>query len=175
MKSFITLTAALATTVLAVPLIEYGSDEPTYGLESSPIDKQTVGGLSTPSAFTSTLNSKTAPINYGNLNMGTGMMPSQVVHYGIEDHPDHEYISPVLLSTTAKEADFQLAKAEKAGHLINADVDVGKLNLAQLSKYADLQDEQDPAKWGWGMGGWGWRMRGPWGMRGWGWRRRRWF
>ncbi|KAG0030201.1 hypothetical protein BGZ81_002969, partial [Podila clonocystis] len=80
-----------------------------------------VGGLSTPSTFSHTLNTKTAPVNYGNLNMGTGMMPSQITHYGTENQPDHGYISPVLVSTTAKEVDYQVAKAEKAKNQINAD------------------------------------------------------
>ncbi|KAF9198525.1 hypothetical protein BGZ49_000638, partial [Haplosporangium sp. Z 27] len=177
MKSILALCAVIAV-ASASPLIDYSSkaDNPS---ESSPSSKQSIGGLSSPSSFASSLNTKEAPINYGNLNMGTGMMPSQIVHYGTEDHPDHAEISPTLVSTTAKEVDFQVAKADKAGHLVNADVDVGKLNAAGFNKRLGLtndgtfdDDEDDISKWGWG---WGWGHH-SWGYpMGWGWRRHRHF
>ncbi|KAG0324519.1 hypothetical protein BGZ99_001714 [Dissophora globulifera] len=168
MKTFIALGTALATTVSAIPLIEYGS-KPFSALDSSPIEKQAIGGLSNPMA---TVNTKTSPTNYGNLNMGTGMMPSQIVHYGTENQPDHGYISPILVSTTAKEAEFQLAKAEKAGPLVNADLDIGKLNLAKSRSVADLEDDEDPAKW---MMGWDYPRRYGWRPRRYRYRYRYWY
>ncbi|KAF9345338.1 hypothetical protein BGX26_003260 [Mortierella sp. AD094] len=174
MKSILALSAFLVA-VSASPLIEYSSKADS-SLDSSPTGKQKIGGLSSPTTFASSLNTKTAPVNYGNLNMGTGMMPSQIVHYGTEDHPDHAQIAPTLISTTAKEVDFQVAKADKAGRLVNADVDVGKLNYAGFNKHMDLtndgetnEDEDDLSKWGWGWG-WGHSWGHPWG---WGWRRYR--
>ncbi|KAF9566621.1 hypothetical protein EC968_003713 [Mortierella alpina] len=185
MNIIFTICAALATTAYAAPLVEFGDNPSALVAPGAKLDakigKVDIGGLETPSAFSSTLNTKTAPINYGNLNQGTGMMPSQVVHYGTENQPDRGYISPVLVSTTAKDAMFQLAKAEKAGGgLFNLETDVGKLEFPR-GKYADVNaedyyhgddddDDDDPAKWRrrrhWG------RWRRPWG-RHWG-RRGRW-
>ncbi|KAG0197742.1 hypothetical protein BGX28_008737, partial [Mortierella sp. GBA30] len=174
--AILSLTAALATTAIAAPLVEYGSYPSSMVAPGSSVEAQVgkldIGGLQTPSAFSSTLNTKTAPINYGNLNQGTGMMPSQVVHYGTENQPDRGYISPILISTTAKDATFQVAKAEKAaGGLINADLDVGKLQHtkytdvntvdAATGEYGDDDDEnEDPAKWGWS----GYYRQGYWGQ-----------
>ncbi|KAF9994520.1 hypothetical protein BGZ80_000721 [Entomortierella chlamydospora] len=177
MKSILALSAVLVA-ASASPLIEY-STEADKMLPSSPTGKQTIDGLSTPSAFASSLNTKSAPINYGNVNLGTGMMPSQIVHYGTEEHPDHAQIAPTLISSTAKEADFQVAKAERAGRLVNADVDIGKLNYAGPGLHKHMltreepfdEDEDKLSKWGWG---WGWGYRG-WGWGGWGWRRRYWY
>ncbi|KAF9136261.1 hypothetical protein BGW39_003706 [Mortierella sp. 14UC] len=182
MKFFIALGAALAATVSAVPLVAYGENPsalvaPGSKLDAN-IDKLNLGGLQTPSAYSSTLNTKTAPINYGNLNQGTGMMPSQIVHYGTENQPDHAAISPHLISTTAKEATFQVAKAEKAKNLVNADLDVGRLyhhGSTTLIDEDDVNDESKFAPWWygrrWGYGGWGYgrwgRPWGPWG-RPWG-------
>ncbi|KAG0054804.1 hypothetical protein BGZ83_010366 [Gryganskiella cystojenkinii] len=145
--TIVALGAALAaTSVSASPLVVYGTQPSALTTEGSTldakIDKLNLGGFSAPSAFSKTLNTAAAPINYGNLNEGTGMMPSQIVHYGTENQPDHGYVSPILMSTTAKEADFQLAKAEKAQDLVNADVDVGKIGAKDLG--------EDASKWGWG-------------------------
>ncbi|KAG0366293.1 hypothetical protein BC939DRAFT_472350 [Gamsiella multidivaricata] len=150
MKYTIALGAALAATASAAPLVDLGSS-PKIELEKSPIDKQMIGGLSTPSVFSSTLNTKTAPINYGNLNQGTGMMPSQVVHYGVENQPDHGYVSPVLVSSTGKELVYQTSKAEKAKDLRNVDADVGTLNLKGSTRYVDMDvdmDAEEHEKWG---------------------------
>ncbi|KAF9432616.1 hypothetical protein BGZ76_010558 [Entomortierella beljakovae] len=175
MKSSLALGAVLVV-VSASPLIDYSSKSDPLA-DAPHGSKPAIGGLSVPSTFASSLNTQSAPVNYGNLNMGTGMMPTQVVHYGTENHPDHGQISPTLISTTAKEASFQLAKADKAGHLINADVDVGKLNYAGQAKHLDFtkgdlgdmdddddnDDDGDSSKWGWGRGdrwnrgGWRWR------------------
>ncbi|KAG0354430.1 hypothetical protein BG005_006514, partial [Podila minutissima] len=172
--SVLALGCALAATN-ALPASIYTSApharEPKISALDAQIDKLSVGGLSTPSSFSHTLNTKTAPVNYGNLNMGTGMMPSQITHYGTENQPDHGYISPILVSTTAKEVDYQVAKAEKVKNQINADVDIERLKAGKLQHLyheqasptyqVDLETD-DPAKWGWG-GGWGW------GRRRWGW------
>lgn len=191
MKSFVAIGAALAATaVSAAPLVAYGENPssllaPGSKLDAK-IDKLQLGGLSTPSAFSSTLNTEKAPINYGNLNMGTGHMPSQVVHYGTENQPDHASISPYLISTTAKDASFQVAKAEKAKNLVNAELEAGQFKHKGSSTLIDEDHDEDHeskfAPWwygrygryhGWGGWGrpwgrpWGW---GPWG-RPWGWRR----
>ncbi|KAF9274656.1 hypothetical protein BGZ68_000465 [Mortierella alpina] len=200
MKFIFSICTALAATAYAAPLIEMGDNPSALVAPGAKVDakigKIDIGGLETPSAFSSTLNTKTAPINYGNLNQGTGMMPSQVVHYGTENQPDRGYISPVLVSTTAKDAMFQLAKAEKAaGGLLNVETDVGKLEFPR-SKYIDVNaedyndgddddddnddddEDDDPSKWRrrhWGHH-WG-RWRRPWGRhwgRRWGRYRRHW-
>ncbi|KAF9189643.1 hypothetical protein BGZ51_001375 [Haplosporangium sp. Z 767] len=180
MKVILAFSVALAATVSAVPLAA-NEENPSalFGPETkldAKIDKLQLGGLNFPSAYSQSLASKEAPKNYGNLNQGTGMMPSQVVHYGTENQPSRGYISPILISTTAKDAMFQVAKAEKARELLNADVEVGKLDYLGKSKivedgeYEDYdyedEDEDEAAKWGWGWG-WGWRYRRPW------WNRRR--
>lgn len=174
MKSLLALSAALAATVSAVPLVEFQT-KPVTNFETGPIAKPMIGGLSLPTAYTTSLQTKAAPVNYGNLNLGTGMMPSQIVHYGTENQPDRSYISPKLVSTTGQDVDFQIAKAEHARKLVNLAADVGKLDYQQFSKYIDLLNEdfdedfdEDPAKWGWG--GWGRRWGHGWGGwgRGWG-------
>jgi hypothetical protein len=144
MKSILALTAVLVT-ASATPLVEVAS-KPEIKLQSSPTEKQMIGGLSVPAAFTSTYDTKKGPVNYGNLNMGTGLMPSQNVHYGHEDHPSHGNIAPILQSTTAKEVDIQVAEAEQAKNLINADIDAGNLSHAHLSKYVD-HDNEEALKW----------------------------
>ncbi|KAG0260291.1 hypothetical protein BG011_001992 [Mortierella polycephala] len=173
MKMILALSAALAATAYAIPLAT-NEENPSalFGPESkldAKINKLQLGGLNFPSAYSQSLASKEAPKNYGNLNQGTGMMPSQVVHYGTENQPDHGYISPTLISTTAKDAMFQVAKAEQARELLNADVDVGKLDYLGKSKFTENElygdydyedeDEDEAAKWGWG---WGWGYRRPW-------------
>ncbi|KAF9115266.1 hypothetical protein BGX27_008387 [Mortierella sp. AM989] len=176
MKSILALSAVLSV-ALATPLVDYSTNTGRI-FESSPAGKQSIGGLSIPSTFAPSLNTKAAPVNYGNLNMGTGMMPSQIVHYGAEDHPDHGQISPTLISTTAKEADYQFAEADKTGRLINAHVDVGGMKYSDFNKQQDQtiddidedSDEDDLSKWGWG---WGWGWRRPWGRRHWRWHRYR--
>ncbi|KAF9953686.1 hypothetical protein BGZ72_005231 [Mortierella alpina] len=145
MKLIFSICAALATTAYAAPLVEFGDNPSALVAPGAKVDakigKLDIGGLETPAAYSQTLHTKTAPINYGNLNQGTGMMPSQVVHYGTENQPDRGYISPVLVSTTAKDAMFQLAKAEKAaGGLLNVEADVGKLEFPR-SKYGDINAE----------------------------------
>ncbi|KAF9900926.1 hypothetical protein EC991_006733 [Linnemannia zychae] len=180
MKVFIALGATLVATVSAIPTVTYG-EIPSALVAPGPkldakIDKFNLGGLQTPSAFSTTLNTEKAPINYGNLNMGTGMMPSQIVHYGTENQPDHAAISPHLITTTAKEATFQVTKAEKAKNLVNADLDADKFEhhgSATLIDEDDVDDESKFAPWwygryrGWGYyGRWG-RPWGPWG-RPWG-------
>ncbi|KAF9430808.1 hypothetical protein BGZ94_003597, partial [Podila epigama] len=100
--SIIALGCSLAAaTVSALPAATVYSSapsaqEPKIAALDAKIDRLAVGGLSVPSTFASSLNTKTAPVNYGNLNMGTGMMPSQITHFGTENQPDHGYISPVL-------------------------------------------------------------------------------
>ncbi|KAG9325878.1 hypothetical protein KVV02_006872 [Mortierella alpina] len=200
MKFIFSICAALAATAYAAPLVEFGDNPSALAAPGSRIDakigKVDIGGLETPAAYSHTLNTKTAPINYGNLNQGTGMMPSQVVHYGTENQPDRGYISPVLVSTTAKDVSFQLAKAEKAGGgLLNLETDVGKLQFPR-SKYTDVNaedyddddddddgiedvdDENDLSKWRRGYWGHHWgRWRRPWGRhwgRRWGRHRRHW-
>ncbi|KAF9145745.1 hypothetical protein BGX30_007057 [Mortierella sp. GBA39] len=180
MKSFVAIGAALAATaVSAVPLVAYGENPssllaPGSKLDAK-IDKLQLGGLSTPSAFSSTLNTEKAPINYGNLNMGTGHMPSQIVHYGTENQPDHASISPHLISTTAKDASFQVTKADKAKNLVNAEFDVGQFKHKGSSTLIDEDDDDDEddeskfAPWWYGRYG-GYYRWGPWG-RPWGWRR----
>lgn len=149
-----------------------GAQEPKITALDAQVDKLAIGGLSAPSTFSHTLNTKTAPVNYGNLNMGTGMMPSQITHYGTENQPDHGYISPVLVSSTGKEIDYQIAKAEKAKTQLNADIDIEKLKAGKLQHVHHEQasptyqaDLEEPAKWGWGWGRWGWG--GWWGRRRW--------
>lgn len=185
MKFFVAISVALAATaVSAAPLVAYGENPssllaPGSNLNAK-IDKLQLGGLSTPSAFSSTLNTEKAPINYGNLNMGTGHMPSQVVHYGSEYQPDHASIAPHLISTTAKEASFQVAKADKAKNLVNAEFEAGLVKhkgpTTLIDEDHDEGHESKFAPWwygryrGWGWGGWGPWGWGPWG-RPWGWRR----
>ncbi|KAG0276332.1 hypothetical protein BGZ95_007679, partial [Linnemannia exigua] len=127
------------------------------------IDKLHIGGLSTPSAFSATLNTEKAPINYGNLNMGTGLMPSQVVHYGTENQPDHGYIAPHLISTTSKDASFQVAKAEKAKNLVNAELEAGKYEHSGTSTLIDEDDVNDESKFAPWWYGHRYHRWGPWG------------
>jgi hypothetical protein len=172
MKSFVAIAAALAVTaVSAVPLVAYGENPSALITPGSKldlnIDKLALGGLSTPSAFSSTLNTEKAPINYGNLNMGTGHMPSQVVHYGTENQPDHASVSPHLISTTAKEASFQLAKADKAKNLVNAELEAGQYTHKGSAALIDENDENEGdeskfAPWWYGRY-WGRHWGGPWG------------
>ncbi|KAI1313387.1 hypothetical protein EDD11_002697 [Mortierella claussenii] len=158
MRSILSLSALFAVAA-AVPLVEYDT-QPIYSLQSSPIGKQDVGAFDLPSAFASTLNTGAGPVNYGNVNKGTGLMPTQVVHYGTENQPDHGFISPALISTTAKEVDFQVSKAQKVkDSLVNADLDVGKLKLTggkDFSKYTgDYDDDYDEDASKYGMYGYG--------------------
>ncbi|KAF9917671.1 hypothetical protein FBU30_000629 [Linnemannia zychae] len=173
MKAFIAISAALATAASAVPMVTYGENPSSLVAPGSTldakIDKLLIGGLSTPSTFASSLNTEKAPVNYGNFNMGTGLMPSQVVHYGTENQPDHASISPHLISTTAKEVDFQVSKAEKAKNLVNADLDVAKLDHTGHTALIDENDEDDESKFApwwyhrYGYPYWGWRSWGyPW-------------
>ncbi|KAF8945309.1 hypothetical protein BGZ47_002902 [Haplosporangium gracile] len=177
MKSFVAIGAALAVTaVSAVPLVVYGENpsallSPDSKLDAK-IDKLQLGGLSTPSSFSSTLKTEMAPINYGNLNMGTGHMPSQVVHYGTENQPDHASIAPHLISTTAKEASFQVTKADKAKNLVNAELEAGQFKHEGSSTLIDEDDDDESkfAPWWYGYygryrgwGGWRGRWSRPWG------------
>lgn len=182
MKLFVAIGTTLAVTaVSAVPLVAYGESpsaliSPGSKLDAK-IDKITLGGLSTPSAFSSTLNTEKAPINYGNLNMGTGHMPSQVVHYGTENQPDHASISPHLISTTAKEATFQVAKADKAKNLLNAELEAGQVKHEGSTTLIDEDDEDENeddeskfAPWWYGHrwgGHWGRPWGGHWGRPWW--------
>ncbi|KAF9924735.1 hypothetical protein BGZ65_008182, partial [Modicella reniformis] len=144
MKTFLAFGAVIAV-ASAAPLVEIQTKpEKTFEIkpfDTTPLHKQMLGGLSVPSSFASVLHSHTAPINYGNLNMGTGMMPSQVVHYGTENYPDRGFVGPKLISTTAKEVDFQIAQAEHARNLLNLDADIAKIGYADLSKYADYWNQ----------------------------------
>ncbi|KAI1313369.1 hypothetical protein EDD11_002679 [Mortierella claussenii] len=197
MKSTLALATVLAAVATALPIVELET-KPVVSLQDYPNGKQQIGGLSAPSGQASTLNTKVGPINYGNLNLGTGMMPSQVVHYGTENQPDRAFVAPKVLVTTAKDANLQISKAEKVkGSLINANVDIGKAKLPadsmEFSKYAtelsDCEDEDDdsddhngnaededdvdPAKWRpWGWRGRHWRWGWGSGYPGW-WRHRR--
>ncbi|KAF9087401.1 hypothetical protein BGX23_008156 [Mortierella sp. AD031] len=177
---FFAISAALATAVSAVPLVAYGANPSALvapgGKLDAELDKVNIGGFQTPGAVSSVLNTKTAPINYGNLNLGTGLMPSQVVHYGTENQPDHGHISPHLISTTAKEAMFQVAKAEKAkGHLVNADFETGKVDHKGPFSLIDEDEDSKFAPWWYGRYGRYGRPWGPWG-RPWGpWGRPPWY
>ncbi|KAF9914611.1 hypothetical protein BX616_007922 [Lobosporangium transversale] len=184
MKNILSLSAAFAVFAMssAAPLVELET-KPMVELRHSPIEKQQIGGLSSPSALASTLNTASGPINYGNLNLGTGMQPSQVVHYGIENQPSHGFIAPMVATTTAKEAMFQLAHVDKAeGPVVNADLEVGKLILkGDVSKYAgassesfndnDTNDDENVDVAEWGRYGWGhrqpywWYRHGDWHRR----------
>ncbi|KAF9585792.1 hypothetical protein BGW38_000730 [Lunasporangiospora selenospora] len=123
-STILTLGSALAVTY-AVPTAIYAKDP----VMEAKMNRLALGGFSTPSILSSSLHTSAAPINYGNLNLGTGMMPTQVVHYGTEYQPSQGYISPKLISTTGKDISFNLAKAERVRNLINADVDVGQLDI----------------------------------------------
>ncbi|KAF9090130.1 hypothetical protein BGX29_011637, partial [Mortierella sp. GBA35] len=72
---FFAISAALATAVSAVPLVAYGANPSALvapgGKLDAKLDKVQIGGFSTPGTVSSTLNTKTASINYGNLNLGT--------------------------------------------------------------------------------------------------------
>ncbi|KAF9365177.1 hypothetical protein BGX34_011071 [Mortierella sp. NVP85] len=156
MKTLLAFGIALAGTVSAAPLIEVGT-KPEFTFEHSPIHRPMLGGLSTPAVVSHTLQTKTAPVNYGNLNFGTGMMPSQIVHYGSEYYPDRGYIAPKLISTTGKDVDLQFAHADRARNLLNLESQIGKLDYEDLSKFIDLESQEfdeDSSKWG--MGGYPW-------------------
>ncbi|KAF9914612.1 hypothetical protein BX616_007923 [Lobosporangium transversale] len=168
MKFYIAFSVVLAV-ASAAPLAETET-QPTYLLEKSPIGRQQIGGLSLPSAWASTINTGAGPINFGNVNKGTGLQPSQIVHYGTENQPHQGYIAPKVIETTAKEAMFQVTKAEKADDLINVNMDVGKLAwTGRYSKHAatndeDEDDEDENSKWApypWGYPPY-WRHRHHW-------------
>ncbi|KAF9975685.1 hypothetical protein BGZ73_000588 [Actinomortierella ambigua] len=98
------------------------------------IDKLDLGGLQIPSSLTAAMNTQAAPENYGNLNLGSGMMPSQIVHYGTESNPEHSgYIQPTLLHATGGHSvDVQHQQPEHA--LFNANLDRLSFDRSLLQK-----------------------------------------
>ncbi|KAF9162326.1 hypothetical protein DFQ26_003659 [Actinomortierella ambigua] len=134
MKTVLIL-ACVAATALAAPFAGGKGDVKILADKKVvDIDKLDLGGLQVPSSLTASMNTKAAPENFGNLNLGSGMMPSQIVHYGTESSPHHSgYIQPTLVHATGGHtADVQQQQPEHA--LVNANLDRFAFDRTMLLK-----------------------------------------
>ncbi|KAG0233729.1 hypothetical protein BGW41_001399 [Actinomortierella wolfii] len=138
MKTILILTcvaaAAMAAPVHETNLTPGGDIKVLADKKTVDIGKLDLGGLQIPSSLTAAMNTKTAPENYGNMNLGSGMMPSQIVHYGTELGQEHSgYVQPTFVHATGGHSvDLQHQQPEHA--LINANLDRLSLDRSLIQK-----------------------------------------